>query len=265
MVRPVSSVPAGRTAELGCDISIGAATLLVNRLKDGCTSAAVYAGWRYAAIPAPTRSSPSVRLTPLSRLRRHESQPQAASGGRISRTRPVEFQFDRKSYTGFVGDTVASALLAAGVRLVGRSFRLHRPRGLLSCGLEEPNGLVHVRLGAYEEPNARATVIRYGRASRCSVRTRGRACAGTSERLRTCCRNYGRPGFTRRLSCGRTGAGMSRGFGVQRVSVEFDRPRPAEARLRTWILRQMFWSVAAGRDSRGQRGRTQWRGCDTAP
>jgi sarcosine oxidase subunit alpha len=82
-----------------------------------------------------------------------------ASGGRIDRTRPVEFQFDGKSYTGFVGDTVASALLAAGVRLVGRSFRLHRPRGLLSCGLEEPNGLVHVRVGGYEEPNARATVI----------------------------------------------------------------------------------------------------------
>ena len=81
------------------------------------------------------------------------------SGGRIDRTRPIEFQFDGNSYTGFVGDTVASALLAAGVRLVGRSFRLHRPRGLLSCGLEEPNGLVHVRLGGYEEPNARATMI----------------------------------------------------------------------------------------------------------
>ena len=82
-----------------------------------------------------------------------------ASGGWIDRTRPVEFQFDGKPYTGFVGDTVASALLAAGVRLVGRSFRLHRPRGLLSCGLEEPNGLVHVRVGGYEEPNARATMM----------------------------------------------------------------------------------------------------------
>ena len=82
-----------------------------------------------------------------------------ASGGRIDRSCPVEFTFDGRSYTGFVGDTVASALLAAGVRLVGRSFRLHRPRGLLSCGLEEPNGLVHVRVGDYEEPNARATAI----------------------------------------------------------------------------------------------------------
>ena len=82
-----------------------------------------------------------------------------ASGGRIDRSRPVEFEFDGKSYTGFVGDTVASALLAAGVRLLGRSFRLHRPRGLLSCGLEEPNGLMHVRVGGYEEPNARATMI----------------------------------------------------------------------------------------------------------
>src|ERR1700729_4216331 len=81
------------------------------------------------------------------------------SGGQIDRTRPIEFQFDGNSYTGFVGDTVASALLASGIRLVGRSFRLHRPRGILSCGVEEPNALVHVRLGAYEEPNVRATVM----------------------------------------------------------------------------------------------------------
>jgi sarcosine oxidase subunit alpha len=60
---------------------------------------------------------------------------------------------------GFAGDSVAAALLAAGVRLVGRSFRLHRPRGVLSSGLEEPNALVHVRIGRYEEPNVRATLM----------------------------------------------------------------------------------------------------------
>jgi sarcosine oxidase subunit alpha len=81
------------------------------------------------------------------------------TGGRIDRGQPISFQFDGKLCEGFAGDTVASALLAAGVRLVGRSFRLHRPRGILSSGLEEPNALVHVRIGRYEEPNVRATLM----------------------------------------------------------------------------------------------------------
>jgi sarcosine oxidase, subunit alpha len=80
------------------------------------------------------------------------------TGGRIDRSRRISFQFDGKTYHGFAGDTVASALLAAGVRLVARSFRLHRPRGTMSSGLEESNALVHVRVGKYEEPNARATL-----------------------------------------------------------------------------------------------------------
>jgi len=82
-----------------------------------------------------------------------------AIGGRIDRSRRISFQFDGETVEGFAGDTVASALLAAGIRLVGRSFRLHRPRGLISSGLEEPNALVHVRIGSYEEPNVRATLM----------------------------------------------------------------------------------------------------------
>jgi len=81
------------------------------------------------------------------------------AGGRIDRGRRISIQFDGKPFEGFAGDTVASALLAAGVRLVGRSFRLHRPRGILSAGLEEPNALLHVRIGRYEEPNVRATLM----------------------------------------------------------------------------------------------------------
>jgi sarcosine oxidase subunit alpha len=80
-------------------------------------------------------------------------------GGRIDRSRRLEFGFDGERFEGYAGDTLASALLAAGVRLVGRSFRLHRPRGVLSCGIEESNALVHVRLGRYSEPNVRATVM----------------------------------------------------------------------------------------------------------
>ncbi len=79
-------------------------------------------------------------------------------GGLIDRARSVSFRFDGRSYTGFGGDTLASALLANGVRLMGRSFKYHRPRGPLTAGSEEPNALVELRTGARQEPNTRATV-----------------------------------------------------------------------------------------------------------
>ena len=81
------------------------------------------------------------------------------SGGRIDRSRPLRFSFDGKTYHGFHGDTLASALLANDVRLVGRSFKYHRPRGILSAGSEEPNALVELRSGARREPNTRATTV----------------------------------------------------------------------------------------------------------
>ena len=81
-----------------------------------------------------------------------------AAGGRIDRTRPIAFTFDGRTLGGYAGDTLASALLANGVRLVGRSFKYHRPRGILSAGPEEPNALVEIRTGARREPNTRATV-----------------------------------------------------------------------------------------------------------
>jgi heterotetrameric sarcosine oxidase alpha subunit len=80
------------------------------------------------------------------------------TGGLIDRTRPLSFTFDGRSYTGFAGDTLASALLASNVRLIGRSFKYHRPRGILTAGSEEPNALLELRLGARREPNTRATV-----------------------------------------------------------------------------------------------------------
>jgi len=82
-----------------------------------------------------------------------------ASGGLIDRQQPRRFRFDGRDYSGFAGDTLASALLANGVRLVARSFKYHRPRGILSAGPEEPNALVELRCGARAEPNTRATVI----------------------------------------------------------------------------------------------------------
>ena len=81
------------------------------------------------------------------------------SGGLIDRSRSLNFSFDGKTYTGHAGDTLASALLANGVRLMGRSFKYHRPRGVFSAGSEEPNALVELRGGAWQEPNTRATVV----------------------------------------------------------------------------------------------------------
>jgi sarcosine oxidase subunit alpha len=78
-------------------------------------------------------------------------------GGLIDRGAPIEFRFDGRKYSGFGGDTLASALLAANVRLVGRSFKYHRPRGVMTAGPEEPNALVELRVGARREPNTRAT------------------------------------------------------------------------------------------------------------
>ena len=79
------------------------------------------------------------------------------SGGRIDRTRPLAFTFDGARYEGYAGDTLASALLANGVHMVARSFKYHRPRGIYTAGVEEPNALVQLGVGARSEPNVRAT------------------------------------------------------------------------------------------------------------
>jgi sarcosine oxidase subunit alpha len=83
----------------------------------------------------------------------------APQGTRIDRTRPVGFEFNGRALSGFAGDTLASALLANDVGLVGRSFKLHRPRGIFSCGVEEPTALVDVGVGSRRTPNLRATRV----------------------------------------------------------------------------------------------------------
>ena len=83
----------------------------------------------------------------------------AERGGRIDRSAPLAFTFDGVRYTGYRGDTLASALLANGVRLVGRSFKYHRRRGIVGAGAEEPNALVRVGEGARAEPNLKATRV----------------------------------------------------------------------------------------------------------
>jgi sarcosine oxidase subunit alpha len=82
-----------------------------------------------------------------------------ATGGRIDRDLPLRFTFNDRPYTGYAGDTLASALLANGVMMVGRGFKYHRPRGIFSAGAEEPNALIQLGSGARSEPNLRATQI----------------------------------------------------------------------------------------------------------
>ena len=86
------------------------------------------------------------------------TQSNRLNGGLINRGKPLNFNFDGRAYQGYEGDTLASALMANGVRFLGRSFKYHRPRGIFTAGSEEPNALVELRSGARQEPNTRATV-----------------------------------------------------------------------------------------------------------
>src|SRR5688500_4518719 len=123
-----------------------------------------------------TLAAPSRLRALLQRDARHDDRPhrgrlshrrgaamsalRTASGGRVDRARPLRFSFDGRSYEGLAGDTLASALLANGVHLVGRSFKYHRPRGILTAGAEEPSALVQLeRPGGRSDPNLRATEV----------------------------------------------------------------------------------------------------------
>ena len=80
------------------------------------------------------------------------------SKGLIDRNTPLGFRFDGRDYIGLQGDTLSSALMANGVKLVGRSFKYHRPRGVLTAGSEEPNALVELHEDGQQTPNTRATM-----------------------------------------------------------------------------------------------------------
>ena len=81
------------------------------------------------------------------------------AGAWIDRSQKLNFNFDGRALQGFSGDTLASALLATGSMHVARSFKLHRPRGIFSCGMEEPNGLLEIGDDSRRTPNTRATDI----------------------------------------------------------------------------------------------------------
>ena len=80
-----------------------------------------------------------------------------ATGGQINRTKPLAFEWDGKQLTGYEGDSLASALLASGETILGRSFKYHRPRGLMSAGVEESGAIVTIGTGARRDANVKAT------------------------------------------------------------------------------------------------------------
>jgi methylglutamate dehydrogenase subunit C len=80
-------------------------------------------------------------------------------GGHIDRKTTLPFRFNGIAYSGHPGDTLASALLANGVRTIARSFKFHRPRGLFTCGIEEAHGLVQLGDGDRVIPSARAPMV----------------------------------------------------------------------------------------------------------
>ena len=77
----------------------------------------------------------------------------------LNQKRQISFYFDGVKYQGYEGDTLASALLANNIHLIGRSFKYHRPRGIISAGCEEPNGIVQLEQDEFTEPNRRATEV----------------------------------------------------------------------------------------------------------
>ncbi len=79
--------------------------------------------------------------------------------GLVNRDNKISFKFNGKKYFGYEGDTLASALLANGVHLVGRSFKYHRPRGFFGAGVDEPNAKLQIKLNGHSEPNVNATEI----------------------------------------------------------------------------------------------------------
>ncbi|MBT8115248.1 MAG: (2Fe-2S)-binding protein, partial [Arenicella sp.] len=80
-----------------------------------------------------------------------------ADGGRIDRDQPIQFTFDGKTINAYRGDTIASALIANDIKVVGRSWKYHRPRGIVGDGAEEPNALFQVEQGPHTVPNVRGT------------------------------------------------------------------------------------------------------------
>ena len=160
------------------------------------------------------------------------------------------FTFDGKSYTGCAGDSLASALLANGVHLVGRSFKYHRPRGMLSAGPEEPNALVELRSGARREPNTRATSIELYDGLDATSQNRWPSLHFDVRRSTACSRRCSWPASITRRSCGR----LVLGEGVRAADPSGRGPGTRGARSRPGPLREKLGALRRAGDRRRSAG-----------
>lgn len=156
-----------------------------------------------------------------------------AAGGRVDRSRPLAFSFDGRSHEGCAGDTLASALIANGIDVVGRSVLRGRPRGIYAAGAEEPNALVQLADGTCSEPMLRATEVELYDGLRAeSLAGRGRLSRELDpahyDKLNAHCEvlvvGAGPAGLAAALAAGRTGA---------RVLLVDDQPEPGGSLLST--------------------------------
>ncbi|WP_374684854.1 2Fe-2S iron-sulfur cluster-binding protein [Mesorhizobium sp. J428] len=131
------------------------------------------------------------------------------TGGLIDRSVSVPFTFDGRGFSGHTGDTLASALLANGQRLVGRSFKYHRPRGILTAGAAEPNALVTVSSGGRIEPNTRATMQELYAGLEATSQNRWPSLGFDLGAVNGAFRPSSAPASTTRPSCGRRPSGRS--------------------------------------------------------
>ena len=162
---PAPPIPRSSPTRNGATSSSSARTRAATISSAGATSTAAPASSTRCARPSPTASSltykagePRPDIASLTGGTRMTSY-RLPNRGRVDHGTPVRFTFDGKSYQGLAGDTLASALLANGVHLMGRSFKYHRPRGVVSAGSDEPNALMGTRRGPGRfEPNTRATI-----------------------------------------------------------------------------------------------------------
>jgi len=143
--------------------------------------------FRYAGISAPGMTQP-FRL---------------ASGGLIDRSRLLSFTFNGRRLQGYEGDTLASALLANGIRVVGRSFKYHRPRGIVTAGADEPNALVHLDRARTANPTYARPRRSFSTDLLHRARTAGPQSTSTWEASTTGSPLCFRPAFITKRLCGR--------------------------------------------------------------
>ena len=211
VTRPTASTR--RDARPGSTTSTCATTRPAGIASSGIT--APVPAWLVVTRDTRTHEIVAVELAAGGRMgateRHANDQPsRLAAGGLIDRPQPLRFSFDGRGSPAIAGDTLASALLANGVRLVGRSFKYHRPRGILTAGSEEPNALVELRTGARREPNTRATTVElYDGLEAAQPEPLAVARASTCSRSTSSSRRSSARASTTRPSCGRPRSGRS--------------------------------------------------------